>query len=242
MKTARLLLCLIALAIFTTARAAQATNDDSLQKLRLDKFVMPEFPESLLSTGNGKGVVTAAIGRDGEGRVTDVLVLDSTHARLTQSVTEAVRQWKFKLPANPAPAGREIVPIVRFLFSMRGVLFISAYTGTLQSPASAITANSPVVLPTFADLDAVPEPLHHPMPRFTGRLAEPANGGTVTVKFFLDETGKVRVPIILECSTPELGSAALAAVEQWTFTPPRAAGRETIALETQTFAFGPPKS
>ena len=104
------------------------------------------------------------------------------------------------------------------------------------------TFQSPVILPSFADLDTPPKPLAHPMPRFSGALAERIAGGTVTIKFFVDETGRVRVPIILDCSVPELGRAVLAAVEQWRFEPPRAAGHETIALETETFSFGPPKS
>jgi TonB family protein len=241
MTTPRLLFCLIALALLSPLRAQEANNDKSVQKLRLDKFVMPEFPDYVRASGNNKGVVTVAIGRDSEGHVSDVLVLGSTHPRLTQTTVDAVKQWKFTLPANPAP-GHDIVPIVRFLFTSKGISIVSALTGSLASKDHEVNENAPVVLPSFADLDSPPTPLNHPMPRFTGRLAAAAAGGTVTVKFFVDETGKVRVPIILDCSTPELGGAALAAVEQWTFSPPRAAGRETIALETETFSFGPPKS
>jgi len=66
-------------------------------------------------------------------------------------------------------------------------------------------------------------------------------GGTVTVKFFVDETGKVRVPIVIACTTPDLGRAAISAVEQWTYEPPRAANQPTIVLETETFSFKKPK-
>jgi TonB family protein len=76
------------------------------------------------------------------------------------------------------------------------------------------------------------------MPRFTGALAERVAGATVTVKFFVDETGRVRVPIIVDSAMPELGAAARAAVEQWRFEPPRTGGRATIALEIQTLSFG----
>ncbi len=241
MTILRLLLCCAGIALLPAVLADEPANDTSVAKLRLDIFVLPEFPDYVRASGNHKGVVTVAIGRDAEGRVTDVLVLDSTHPRLTQTTTNAVRQWKFKLPANPAPVGHEVVPIVRFLFTSKGIAIVSALTGSLASKDRDVNENAPVILPSFADLDSPPVPINHPMPRFTGRLAEAAQGGTVTVKFFLDETGKVRVPIILECSAPELGLATLAAVEQWTFTPPRAAGHETIALETQTFAFGSPK-
>lgn len=230
------------LAILASAPAAEVPdNETSVQKLRVEKFVLPEFPDSVRLAGNNRGVVTVAIGRDPEGRVTDVLVLDSTHPKLTQSAVAAVRQWKFKIPANPAPTGHEIVPIVRFLFTAKGISVVSALTGSLASKDRDIRENAPVILPSFADLDPPPKAITQPMPRFTGTLAERAAGATVTVKFFVDETGKVRVPIVLECTLPELGRAALAAVEQWRFEPPRIAGHETIVLETQTFTFGPAK-
>jgi TonB family protein len=242
MKRPLLILCATLAALAIPLLAEEPNHDTSVQKLRVEKFVMPEFPDYVRLSGNTKGVVTVAIGRDGEGRVTDVLVLDSTHAKLTQSTVAAVQQWKFLLPANPAPVGHEVVPIVRFIFTSKGVSMVSALTGSLASKDREVHENAPVVLPSFADLDSPPKPIIHPMPRFTGALADRVAGGTVTVKFFVDETGRVRVPIVLECSVPELGRAALAAVEQWRFEPPRAAGRETIVLETETFSFGPPRT
>ena len=235
------ILCLVTVALIGSIAAAEPNNDTSIQKLHVEKFVIPEFPDFVRLTGNSKGIVTVAIGRDGEGRVNDVLVLDSTHPRLTQSVIAAVRQWKFTYPANPAPHGREVVPIVRFLFSSKGISLVSAQTGSGAAKERDMNESAPVILPTFADLDAPPKPIEHTMPRFTGALAERVAGGEVTVKFFVDENGKVRVPIILDCTVPELGLAALAAVERWTYEPPRISGRETIALETETFGFGPPK-
>lgn len=242
MTRSLLTLCALLAALASPLAAETPNNEKSVEKLRVAKFVLPEFPDSVRLTGTTKGMVTVAIGRDGEGRVTDVLVLDSTDAKLTQTTVAAVEQWKFILPANPAPSGHEVVPIVRFIFTAKGVTMVTAISGSLAAKDREVNEKSPVILPSFADLDAPPKPLNQPMPRFTGALAERAAGGSVTVKFFVDETGKVRVPIVLECSVPELGRAALAAVEQWRFEPPRAAGRETIALETQTFAFAPPKS
>jgi TonB family protein len=241
MKRLLITMC-VALAAFTHPVAAQEPNNDkSIQKLRLAKFVMPEFPSYVQLTGNNRGVVTVAIGRNTEGNVTDVLVLDSTHPRLSQSVVEAVSNWKFVYPANPPPTGQEIVPIVRFLFTAKGISIVSALTGSLASKDRDVNENSPVILPSFAELDTLPKPINHPMPRFTGSLAAGAADSSVTVKFFVDETGKVRVPIIVDCSVPELGRAALAAVEQWRYDPPLMGGHATIALEIQTFNFAPPQ-
>jgi TonB family protein len=231
------------LALAAPLPAQPANNASSIAQLRLAKFVMPEFPDSLRLMGTNNGVVTVAVGRDAEGLVNDVLVLDSTEVKLTQAVLEAVRQWKFARPANVQPPGQPIVPIVRFFFGAKGVVMVPT-SGALASRdrGNGLRENPPVVLPSFADLDQMPKPIHSPPPKLTGPAAARFDGGTATVKFFVDETGKVRVPIVLECTTPELGLAALAAIEQWTYEPPRVGGRSTIAIETGTITFAKPKS
>ncbi|MBI5766188.1 MAG: energy transducer TonB [Verrucomicrobia bacterium] len=237
------IVCLSSLALLALLPAQPADNDASIEKLRLVNFVMPDFPEMLRASGHHRGVVTVAIGRDAEGLVNDVLVLDSTHTRLTLSTVEAVKRWKFARPANLQPPGRPIVPIVRFFFGTKGVVMVPTSGGLVgRDRGYDRFDNPPVELPSFADLDAVPKPIHAPRPKFTGSAAGRVEGGSAIVKFFVDETGKVRVPIVLECSTPELGLAALAAIEQWTYEPPRLAGRPTIAIETGTVTFARPRS
>ncbi len=229
--TRRSLLLTAALALGAGPLAGQTIdNDESLRRLRVDKFILPEFPERLRQEGHAKGIVTVAIGRDGEGRVTDVFVLASTHPLLTQTVVSAVQKWKFARPGDLALPGKEIVPIVRFLFGARGL--------AAQEPA--VDENAPILLPSFSDLDEMPKPLNHPMPHIRGNSTAPEEGGTATVRYFVDETGKVRVPVVIDCTAPEFGRAAIAAVEQWTFEPPRIAGQPTICREMELFKFAKP--
>jgi len=221
------------------AVGAELNNEQSLQLLRLQSFTMPEFPEFVRMTGTSRGVVTAAIGRDPEGYVTDVFVLSSDNARLTESVVTAVKKWRFAHPAQRPPPGREIVPVVRFLFTTKGVSIMSGTTGTVGGGSTGSPIDAPVVLPSFADLDASPKPVEQVMPRLVGSSVERLKGGSATVKFFVDESGKVRVPVILDCTAPDLGQAAIVAVEQWRFEPPRISGRPTIVRETLKLDFTP---
>jgi TonB family protein len=207
--------------------------------LRLDKFVIPDFPIFLQMTGVTRGTVTVAIGRDLEGNVDDVLVLESSHLRLTRAAIAAVKKWHFKYPANQPAEGVAIVPIVRFLFSASGVAVVPALTGTLSASPEHIRPDAPVLLPALSDLESSPKPLEQPMPRISSSLRERLAGGTATVKFFVDQDGSVRVPVILDASAPELGQAAVAAVAHWRYDPPRIAGKPTIVIGTQTFAFKP---
>ena len=238
----------LAMLAFTAAAspagAQSSDNARSLQQLRLESYVLPEFPDFVRLTGTTRGIVTVAIGRNSEGYVDDVLVLDSTHPRLAHAVEVAVLEWRFARPANQAPAGAEIVPIVRFIFAASGVSVISPSTTQLAGREAALETRdrAPVVLPGLADLDAEVKPLRQPMPKLTTTNTLPTAAGMVRVKFFIDERGRVRVPVVLAATSRELGEAALAAVAQWRYEPPRVAGRPTIALETQEFQFDPTKS
>lgn len=236
-RLAAVWLCLTPLA--SPSFAAEPNNDDSLRQLRLKNFVMPEFPEFLRMTGTSRGIVTAAIGRDAEGYVTDVFVLSSDNPRLTESVTAAVKQWRFAFPAQRPPPGQEIVPVVRFLFTVKGVSIMSGTAGTMTGEPGGMRLDAPLVMPGFADLDEKPKPLEQVMPRLAGSSVERLKAGSATVKFFVDETGKVRVPVILECTAPDLGQAAITAVEQWRFEPPHIGGRSTIVRETLKLDFAP---
>ncbi len=215
-------------------------NAETLQKLRLEKFVMPDFPDFLRMLGKNRGTVTVAIGRDAEGYVTDTFVLQSDHTRLSQACVKAVEQWRFARPSNRPPPGHEIVPVVRFLFSAKGITIVSATTGTLAGEKDEQRADAPLIMPAFADLDAPPKPIDQSMPRLSGSMADRVpDGGTATIKFFVDEDGRVRVPVILECSAPELGESAISAVEHWRFEPPKVGGKPTIARETISLTFAP---
>jgi hypothetical protein len=241
MLRSRLMAWFAGLFVAAPLLAVNIDNDESIEKLRLVKFAMPEIPAIVLETGDSQGVVTVAIGRDAEGLVNDVLVLDSTHARLTGVVVKAVKQWQFARPSNVQISSTQIVPIVRFFFSSRGIVLLpTASKLTTEVQHRDFHDNPPVVLPTFADLDHVPQPVHQPMPTFTGAQAQRFMGGSATVRFFVDETGKARVPIVLETTSLDLGNAVVAAVEQWMFDPPRAAGRPTIAVVTETITFAAP--
>lgn len=230
----RAALLLTALLVGATPGPGATGPVGTVEELRLEKFVMPQFPAFTRLTGQQRGVVTVAIGRDAEGRVTDLLVLDSTDARLTESVRDAVSEWRFARPANQPSALGPVVPLVRFLFKADGIAMTTPPTG---NAAGRSIETAPVVLPTLADLDGDMKPLQQIFPAWRSRPRDVSADATVTMKYFIDEEGRVRVPVVLESSAPELGEAALHAIAQWRYPPPRVNGRPTIAIDLQTFQF-----
>jgi len=163
------------------------------------------------------------------------MIVDSTHVRFTEAVREAVNRWKF----NPAAAGAERAPLVRFYFISKGVVL-------LQSPGmrSIMTGNGisseTVSFPTFGSLDAAPKAIEQPMPVFPQALRGRVAGGSATVSFYVDETGHARAAAVTEASSPEFAEAAKTAVEQWRYEAPKQNGRSVIAVGNWNFRFSGP--
>ena len=60
----------------------------------------------------------------------------------------------------------------------------------------------------------------------------------VTVEFYIDQEGKVRVPSVSrELADDRLAAVAVAAVEQWRFEPPLRRKQPVLVLAQQVFRF-----
>ncbi len=96
---------------------------------------------------------------------------------------------------------------------------------------------------TLSQLDRTPTPIKIVRPAYPKTLARSSRGGHVTVEFYIDEQGHVRMPSVdrqtIEANE-ELAAAAVTAVEQWQFEPPLLKGRPVLTLAQQDFSFKPP--
>jgi TonB family protein len=64
----------------------------------------------------------------------------------------------------------------------------------------------------------------------------------VTVEFYIDEQGRVRMAAVpREAADDIYSAAAVAAVEQWRFEPPLRKGKPVLVLVEQLFRFRPKK-
>lgn len=228
--------------LFATAASAQlAPNEQSARAMRLERFVVPEFPPFLRQSGVLQGTVVVALGRDAADRVGDMLVLESTDPRFTDAALDAIREWRFSARAPSSAAAEIDVPVVRFLFTT-GAISVVPLTPTTGRSSSrrSIRAESPVELPNFSHLDRVPKALHAPAPEFPAALRTRSQGGTAVVKYFVDPDGRVRLPVVVSAPEPAFGAAALDALRQWRFEPPRIDGKPVVVLERHSFQFSAP--
>ncbi len=205
--------------------------------MRLERFVLPKFPPFLRQAGLLQGTVVAAIGHDGLGRANDILILESSDSRFSDAVLDAIREWRFAPPQRTPAAVEDSAPVVRFLFTTGSVSVIPLTPAARGTTRRAVRAESPIELPNFSHLDQAPALLHQPPPKFPVTLRARAMEGSVIVKYFVDTMGKVRLPSVISATDPEFGVAALDAIRQWRYEPPRIDGRPVVALERHSFHF-----
>ena len=235
---ARLALAAAAVVLLRAPGYAQrAPNEQSARVMRLERFVVPEFPPFLRQAGVLQGSVVVAVGHDARGRADDILVLESSDPRFTAAALEAIREWRFQSGDEIPAADDASVPIVRFLFTTGAVSVVPLTVSGGNRSRRAIRADTPIELPNFSHLDRPPVALQQPAPEFPSALRNRVTQGLAIVKYFVDQTGVVRLPTIVSASEPEFGVAALAAIRQWRYEPPRIDGKPVIALERQSFQF-----
>lgn len=81
-----------------------------------------------------------------------------------------------------------------------------------------------------------------PSPGYPKELRQQGVQGEVIVEYFVDETGRVRMPEIIQSGNAVLAGLSLAAVEQWQFTPPSSQGRPVLVRVRQAFVFAPERA
>jgi TonB family protein len=61
----------------------------------------------------------------------------------------------------------------------------------------------------------------------------------VVVDFYVDQDGRIRMPVIMSATHDFLAQAAVDALNQWRFKPPTLAGQPVAVRVEQEFVFSP---
>ena len=238
MKTPTLLVQICAAAALAAPLAVLGSmNDDTVSELKLTKFVEPLFPAFVRYEGIPEGVVTLAVSRTAAGEPADILVLNSSHPGFTNAAVRAVKQWRFAPATSPEQLASRIV---RVGFKLEGVVIMAPFAIDQLNQARADRRDwltAPVKIPSVDASSGSAASRNQPMPAYPAALAGKGQEGRVAVKFYVDQDGKVRLPEIIEATDPEFAAAALNAVSQWRYAPPRIAGRSVVACDKWEFKF-----
>lgn len=91
-------------------------------------------------------------------------------------------------------------------------------------------------LANLDDLGGKPRPKSQPGPSLSAREAK-VTPGRATVKFVVDQNGRVQTPILKQATHPLLGQAALRTIKKWRFYPAMRDGKPVRKAVSQTIEF-----
>jgi TonB family protein len=230
-------LCAAAVLVAAPLSLLGAMNEELARQLNLTKYVEPTFPDMARMEGVPEGHVALAIRQHPDGSPADILVLQATDPLFGAAAAEAARQWRFEPTNDPT---RLAARVVRMGFRLSGVVvypFGKRNFETLRLALGEKEMRDPVRVPRVQSLPQAPKPLAQPMPVYPEALQAKAVTGQAAVRFYVDEEGRVRMPEVIEATTPEFADAALRAVAQWRYEPPQDRGRAIVASDNWAFQF-----
>lgn len=195
------------------------------------------FPMRLLQQGVTHGEAKIVLEVDAQGKVADHLVAGYTHPEFAKEALRAIEDWQF-LPGRTRGEPAICIFTVDFEFTVNGVAVYEKFLNNVRLDEYAANqyayfAHGP------ATLDRMPKALKNSGPIYPKEWIEQGRRGSVTIRFFIDETGQTRLPVIISGADDYLAAAAIAAVKDWRFEPPLAQGKPVLACAEQVFVFDP---
>ncbi|MEO6568597.1 MAG: TonB family protein [Opitutaceae bacterium] len=220
-----------------TARSARLVPD--LQPIGVTHSGALEFSDTLarMHPNGGEARLLVTVRADGE--VTEWLITGYTAPAFRSETVAALKDLKFspaRLKGEPITARTEIV----LHFEAHGILV------STSSPMEAFNVSNHSGFDQgdhyrafpIGGLDRVPKALQIVRPIYPKELADQGVKGTVTVDFYIDEQGAVKMPSVLEQEPFALANAAVNAIRQWRFESPIRRGKPALAHVQQVFNFG----
>jgi len=242
MKTSLLILASTLLTASLGAAAGAAPSPaPAVQSLRVEQRTLPIFPLHLQELGVRDGRCRVAISVTKDGILDDILPIEYTRREFADATVAAVKEWRFQpalLDGEPIAAATE----VEVTFAIQGTVVVSVtpvdslnarlYTAMFDS----VQGYRPRLL---SELDRIPTPIRTRAPATPPRLARDHGSASVSVEFYIDETGAVRLPSVAANQDPELAANAIAALHDWKFEPPTCKGKPVLVRVSQQFNFQP---
>lgn len=235
---------LFVFALVASTLAAGPSRSPDFQSAKIIQTVPPVFPNSLVAVCRNGGRARILISVNADGRLSDTLIVSYSRREFADASLRALREWSFE----PARLRGEAVSVsieLTFHFEVKGVVVsltpAEAVEAAMNSVIGGVDAYAPC---TLRDLDRIPIPLKTVRPFFPDALADRGLSGNVTVSFYIDEQGAVRMPYVIGQPDLALADLAVDAVRQWKFEPPTHHGQPVLVHARQLFRFhrgDPPK-
>lgn len=221
-----------------TALKADVPAERHLQPPRIIRTTPVAMPHDPEAAGAAWNEVEFLINVDADGQLVDVLLTRSTTPAHAKAAEKALRQWEY------APAMQEGRPVgvrypVRFMFERSGVVLS---TGTTVDIHRLHHRRGRWDGPQLVPGDALDHPLRAMETVPPEGMAVDGETEIVLLDFIVDDEGRPRMPVVMPGASVPHALAAVAALEQWRFIPPRQKGRPVLVRVQQEFRFKPKSS
>jgi len=224
---------------FATVEKASKKDQAKLpEELRYDiapkpkGVLIPIYPYPLLhDKANGKAVLAFLV--DADGRVANVKVVEATKPEFGLAMVAAVEAFNF------LPAMKDGKPTVALL-KMEQEFNFGGFRSSVSDDDLYLFAKEtkhPEKIISAKKLDAPLKPISQRSPVFPYSVKSDFDRGSATIEILVDEEGKVRLPRITEATAPAFGYAAIQAVNDWRFEPPKANGKPAVVRAQVPFEF-----
>lgn len=188
----------------------------------------PEYPLSLKRLGlNGEAQVSFVINK--QGKVSDAVVLRTSHPLFGDAALGAVRKWKY----SPVMENGEPVE-----FPMTIPIAFQLGDSEQADKSRLLDKKTQEALPPQFRFDVAPRSHFDDVPMYPHELLPDKKlKGEVEVIVLIDEWGGVAEAKIRRATHPEFGQAMLAAVSRHKYEPALRNGRQTATLQVYRHTF-----
>lgn len=192
------------------------------------------YPPSMTADAVFSGEARAVISVDAEGKLSDWLIIGYTQRAFAEAAAAAVQRWRYD-PAIINGQRRASRAHILFEFKTQGVVVQTLPSALIRQIARPGADEHYVFQPCrLSELDRTPEPEQVVVPA----VKLEGSPRSVTVEFYIDEQGRVRMPAVdREAADDLLAAASVAAVEKWRFKPPLRKGKPVLVYAQQQFDF-----
>lgn len=224
-----------AVALLPAAIGARIASEEDAG-IAINQSSVLAYPPMMLYNAIYYGEARVVISIDENGQLTDYLITGYTNEAFAEAAVGALKRWSYE-PARTNGQARASRADVLFVFRDKGVIVQNLPGALEQHRVFGALQDRYMFKPCkLGELDRIPNPVHVVPPM----VAKSVVSHTVTVEFYIDTEGKVRMPAVARESADDIyAAAAVSAVEQWRFEPPLRKGRPVLVYAQQEFSFRP---
>lgn len=230
--------CLLTAATVALAAAAPAAETAKTEPVRVIQTAELKFPVTSETLVLSAGQAQVLISVDADGKLADWLVLSYTQRAFADAAVRALQEWRYepaRVDGRPVGSRQALTFDFRVDRNVVSTLSIEMWDNFVASTFGQ-TVYRQVCTPE--QLDRPLQPLRTVRPKYAGAAWKGGSAtGRVVVDFYVDDTGRPRMPVVVTATERLFAAAAIEALQEWRFIPPTQAGRPMAVRVQQEFVF-----